>query len=126
MIRRPPRSTLFPYTTLFRSVAGYQVARIEIPGAHWFHNKTLLAPASTQALGLVPASNPGVMNADLEAISHLAPQQQAERLLELAVQRPDQSLGLILKNLASWRGHLADTDRLFHLVLAALDSQDPL
>src|SRR2546422_7928974 len=24
MIRRPPRSTLFPYTTLFRSVAGDQ------------------------------------------------------------------------------------------------------
>src|SRR3712207_8352278 len=23
MIRRPPRSTLFPYTTLFRSVEGY-------------------------------------------------------------------------------------------------------
>src|SRR3712207_7089819 len=23
MIRRPPRSTLFPYTTLFRSTAGY-------------------------------------------------------------------------------------------------------
>src|SRR3989442_5027640 len=23
MIRRPPRSTLFPYTTLFRSVLGY-------------------------------------------------------------------------------------------------------
>src|SRR3712207_8857469 len=25
MIRRPPRSTLFPYTTLFRSVAGCHV-----------------------------------------------------------------------------------------------------
>src|SRR3712207_8582331 len=25
MIRRPPRSTLFPYTTLFRSVHGYYV-----------------------------------------------------------------------------------------------------
>src|SRR2546422_7888903 len=24
MIRRPPRSTLFPYTTLFRSLAGYR------------------------------------------------------------------------------------------------------
>src|SRR3712207_8323635 len=24
MIRRPPRSTLFPYTTLFRSEAGYE------------------------------------------------------------------------------------------------------
>src|SRR3712207_8115595 len=27
MIRRPPRSTLFPYTTLFRSVAGEHVVR---------------------------------------------------------------------------------------------------
>src|SRR5258708_16821852 len=26
MIRRPPRSTLFPYTTLFRSLVGGQVA----------------------------------------------------------------------------------------------------
>src|ERR1044071_10313773 len=26
MIRRPPRSTLFPYTTLFRSIAGCPVA----------------------------------------------------------------------------------------------------
>src|SRR5687768_17791275 len=25
MIRRPPRSTLFPYTTLFRSSGGYQI-----------------------------------------------------------------------------------------------------
>src|SRR5256885_12225164 len=27
MIRRPPRSTLFPYTTLFRSVAGDRLQR---------------------------------------------------------------------------------------------------
>src|SRR5258708_31712824 len=26
MIRRPPRSTLFPYTTLFRSTAEYEIA----------------------------------------------------------------------------------------------------
>src|SRR3712207_7038897 len=30
MIRRPPRSTLFPYTTLFRS----EVARVLRPGGH--------------------------------------------------------------------------------------------
>src|SRR5205085_4500951 len=30
MIRRPPRSTLFPYTTLFRSVG--QVERCEVAG----------------------------------------------------------------------------------------------
>src|SRR5438105_12117056 len=35
MIRRPPRSTLFPYTTLFRSAAGASVraAEPEEPGA---------------------------------------------------------------------------------------------
>src|SRR2546426_6765053 len=29
MIRRPPRSTLFPYTTLFRSLGDYSVAGLE-------------------------------------------------------------------------------------------------
>src|SRR2546425_5819116 len=29
MIRRPPRSTLFPYTTLFRSVGSWQLYRDE-------------------------------------------------------------------------------------------------
>src|SRR2546425_3397706 len=34
MIRRPPRSTLFPYTTLFRSLLGASVpARVECPPA---------------------------------------------------------------------------------------------
>src|SRR5256884_8879579 len=28
MIRRPPRSTLFPYTTLFRSRLGIEIARV--------------------------------------------------------------------------------------------------
>src|SRR3712207_8838907 len=32
MIRRPPRSTLFPYTTLFRSKRLCQVLRLERPG----------------------------------------------------------------------------------------------
>src|SRR3712207_6900866 len=33
MIRRPPRSTLFPYTTLFRSVGGRQLAEQVFEGA---------------------------------------------------------------------------------------------
>src|SRR3712207_7551389 len=33
MIRRPPRSTLFPYTTLFRSAAGLSLPRVTgLPG----------------------------------------------------------------------------------------------
>src|SRR2546430_6826276 len=35
MIRRPPRSTLFPYTTLFRSILGFsEVMKGEIFGPH--------------------------------------------------------------------------------------------
>src|SRR3712207_6877924 len=32
MIRRPPRSTLFPYTTLFRSRHGEEVVGVHQPG----------------------------------------------------------------------------------------------
>src|SRR2546430_8495527 len=39
MIRRPPRSTLFPYTTLFRSIANFNVPA-----------KALVIPASAQSL----------------------------------------------------------------------------
>src|SRR3712207_7475364 len=32
MIRRPPRSTLFPYTTLFRSISGFAADRRSTAG----------------------------------------------------------------------------------------------
>src|SRR5436309_8206017 len=32
MIRRPPRSTLFPYTTLFRSQEDFAIVLMAIPG----------------------------------------------------------------------------------------------
>src|SRR2546428_10025554 len=39
MIRRPPRSTLFPYTTLFRSaVAARRGPEPQAPGAHVDHH----------------------------------------------------------------------------------------
>src|SRR3712207_4283678 len=39
MIRRPPRSTLFPYTTLFRShIACSQRSRASMYRGHWIHN----------------------------------------------------------------------------------------
>src|SRR2546429_9367595 len=43
MIRRPPRSTLFPYTTLFRSVT-------ELPLEHSVHAPQLLLLAQLQAV----------------------------------------------------------------------------
>src|SRR2546430_11277641 len=51
MIRRPPRSTLFPYTTLFRSVSARLEAirveaarRIGIPGSSAVPKIALVAP----------------------------------------------------------------------------------
>src|SRR2546426_4973755 len=38
MIRRPPRSTLFPYTTLFRSLEF--LAAVEASGASWHAART--------------------------------------------------------------------------------------
>jgi hypothetical protein len=86
----------------------------------------VVAAVSEQAApALVSTPEARKKNADLQEISRLAPQQQAERLLELAIESPELSLELIHRNLTAWRGHLEDTDHLFQLVLAALDSEDP-
>src|SRR5438034_3464488 len=44
MIRRPPRSTLFPYTTLFRSQVGFYPFRgpdASLTQRRSYHNKTM-------------------------------------------------------------------------------------
>src|SRR2546430_10604660 len=47
MIRRPPRSTLFPYTTLFRSLPGDQVGQLDA------HHRAL---ARADSMELVPGA----------------------------------------------------------------------
>src|SRR5258707_9007547 len=48
MIRRPPRSTLFPYTTLFRSLLGLLLA----PAGFFLAAATNIAPAALILAGL--------------------------------------------------------------------------
>src|SRR5258707_12080419 len=48
MIRRPPRSTLFPYTTLFRSEVGEDLACASVPQ---FDGLILTATGQSQAIG---------------------------------------------------------------------------
>src|SRR3712207_8355883 len=50
MIRRPPRSTLFPYTTLFRSLA---VDRFYKPWSSQWRGAASLAPVSSKPQALV-------------------------------------------------------------------------
>src|SRR2546426_4891749 len=50
MIRRPPRSTLFPYTTLFRSVAAFPAR-----GGSWPHALVRRGDSSSSGRACSPA-----------------------------------------------------------------------
>src|SRR5256885_9197881 len=54
MIRRPPRSTLFPYTTLFRSalLPDARAVRAVRPGAQFLSEQGCLAADQGEAAGL--------------------------------------------------------------------------
>src|SRR2546427_8902674 len=55
MIRRPPRSTLFPYTTLFRSLDVLEeavVSRNDAPASHPQHHAAGLVAVAREADGV--------------------------------------------------------------------------
>src|SRR2546422_7256018 len=58
MIRRPPRSTLFPYTTLFRSPANVRAAgSVDEPNGHAHANAQILHVAFDERAGRERARN---------------------------------------------------------------------
>jgi HEAT repeat protein len=124
---RPRRLALgLTLLAVLSMAAGFQAARFQGPWAKWFNSTPVHASlALQQRPSLVSDSKPSPASAELEKISRLAPQQQAERLLDLAIHRRESSLELIDQNLEGWRGRLESTDHLFRLVLAALESEDP-
>src|SRR5258708_12264066 len=57
MIRRPPRSTLFPYTTLFRSKMGYEI--LSFQANYWqFGQPSGVFQFDNMTAGLQPTGNP--------------------------------------------------------------------
>jgi HEAT repeat protein len=111
-LRRYARS--FLALAVVSSSAGFQVARLH--EAKWESADTVQAASISESAR--------AMKIEREELSQLAPQQQAERLLERAIHRDAESLELIGQNVGSWRGRLQNTDRLFDLEHAALDSAD--
>src|SRR2546426_7877023 len=59
MIRRPPRSTLFPYTTLFRSATERSVI-LKFEGCYHGHGDSFLVKAGSGVATLGLPDSPGV------------------------------------------------------------------
>jgi len=106
------------------TLAGYEVAR---------HSKSKWMSADLVQAATLPGAAGSSANAiaatpaqplSLEAIGRLAPQSQAEQLLERAIARDFESLEAINQKLPLWRGQLHNTDHLYDLVHTALNSDD--
>src|SRR5258708_17712227 len=86
MIRRPPRSTLFPYTTLFRS-AGGGVWMTQDGGLSW---KAIFEKESTASIGAIALAPIDAV----DSFSKIAFQRSEEHTSEL--QSPDHLLCRLL------------------------------
>jgi len=100
------------------AVAGFEVGHLRAIWADWTLAPVVASPAIASQL----TSDP--VNAEFAELTRLAPQQQAEQLLERAIHRQQGTLDLIRDNVESWRGRVQNTDRLFDLVLTAMKSED--
>lgn len=72
----------------------------------------------------VPASRAVLSEHEIAEISALAPQQQAERLLERAVNHYDGAAGLIEERVDGWRGSITFSSGLGAILQTAFNSND--
>jgi hypothetical protein len=104
---------------VFSTLAGFEASRFH-GDTKWGSGDLVHAASLSEAM----AGAPGAVNPEVADLSLLAPQDQAQHLLERAIRRDPESLEMINKNVDGWRGHLQNTDRLFDLVHTALNSDD--
>src|SRR5690606_40081006 len=65
MVRRPPRSTLFPYTTLFRSVAPY----LWPEGEGWVKRRVVLSLLALLTAKIVSVATPFLYKAAVDSLT---------------------------------------------------------
>jgi HEAT repeat protein len=105
------------------TLAGYEVARHS--HSQWVGSDQVQAATLPGNEGTSPAQPSSPLTPlSMEAIGRLAPQPQAEQLLERAIARDFESLDALDHKLPLWRGQLRDTDHLYDLVHTALNSDD--
>src|SRR5579862_7253832 len=110
----------FIFLGVLSTAAGFAFARFTVVHIH----TAAKSKAQQASTSISPDQTPDLAKAEAEQISHLAPHQQAEHLLERAIHHEESSLNLIHQRADSWRGHLESTDQLFDLVREAMSSED--
>src|SRR5258705_13765498 len=91
MIRRPPRSTLFPYTTLFRSLIGQRLSPVlgqpvvveNRPGAGSIVGTELVAKATPDGHTLLVVASSIVLNPILQKNLPFDPQREDRKSTRL-------------------------------------------
>ena len=101
-------------------VAGFETARTTLATSKLESD----FPAEKSLPSVSPVRMPTPETKGEAEFKRLPPQQQAERSLEGAMHGDSSSLELLSENVDGWRGHIRNTDQLFDLVLAALNSRD--
>src|SRR2546422_7059096 len=100
MIRRPPRSTLFPYTTLFRSTAVWTIPAVSIEDSPRFRWRGI----------------------HLDVARHFMPKEFVKKLVDLAALHKLNRLHLHLTDDQGWRSeeHTSELQSRLHLVCRLL------
>lgn len=101
-------------------LAGFETARRAMPRP----GPSSVAGDANSSASVSQVRMPSTEKNVAAEIGGLEPQLQVERLLGRAVDDDEASLNLLREKVDGWRGHLKNTDRLFDLVLAALNSHD--
>jgi len=101
-------------------IAGFETARTTLATPK--SNSGLSSQGSSRSTS--PVRMPAPENKGDAEFKRMPPQQQVESLLEGAIHDDQSSLDLLRGSVDGWRGHIRNTDRLFDLVLAALNSHD--
>src|SRR3712207_8347611 len=84
MIRRPPRSTLFPYTTLFRSEVEHRKTKVRSPRTNGFverFNGTVLEEFFRPAMHQKLLESVEALQADLRSEEHTSELQSRQYLV---------------------------------------------
>src|SRR3989475_8462583 len=99
MIRRPPRSTLFPYTTLFRShrVAGPRPLHLRIEADGFRHREVGLVVhvGVAHALVVLDYRDRGLLDDELHEVLAAARDDEINQLVLLEQQGGDLAVGVV-------------------------------